>query len=44
MTSCNPKYSAAERVIAYSVYDTWFPRASGPPAEIAALVATEGAG
>ncbi len=44
MTSCNPKYSAAERVIAYSVYDTWYPRAGGPPAEIAALVATEGAG
>lgn len=44
MTTCNPKFSAAERFVAYSVYDTWFPRAGGPPAEIAALVATESAG
>lgn len=37
MTSCNPKFSAAERFIAYSVFDTWYPRAGGPPAEIASL-------
>ena len=44
MTSCNPKFSAAERIIAYSVYDTWFPRAAGPPAEIAQLVNVSAAG
>jgi len=35
LTSCNPRYSAQERYIAYAVFDTWFPRADGPPAEIA---------
>ena len=39
MTSCNPLFSAAERIIAYSVYDTFYPRADGPPDEIAATVA-----
>jgi sortase A len=34
MTSCNPIYSAAERIIAYAVMDAWFPRAGGAPAEI----------
>lgn len=34
MTSCNPIYSAAERIIAYAVMDAWFPRAGGPPTEI----------
>ena len=44
MTSCNPKFSAAERFIAYSVFDTWYPRAGGPPAEIAALAKVSAAG
>ncbi|MCU1578831.1 MAG: class sortase [Rhodoglobus sp.] len=44
MTSCNPKFSAAERFVAYSVFDTWYPRAGGPPAEIAALVIASAAG
>lgn len=39
MTSCNPLFSAQERIIAYSVYDTFIPRADGAPAEIAATVA-----
>ncbi len=34
LTSCNPKLTAAERIIAYSVYDTWYPRAGGPPPEL----------
>jgi sortase A len=34
LTSCNPPLTAAERVIAYGVYDTWYPRAGGPPEEI----------
>ncbi len=38
MTSCNPLFSAQERIIAYSIYDTFVPRADGPPAEIAATV------
>lgn len=44
LTSCNPAYSASERVIAYAVYETWYPRAGGPPAEIAATVTASAAG
>jgi sortase A len=38
LTTCNPLYSSAERMVAYGVFDSWFPRADGPPAEIAGLV------
>jgi sortase A len=38
MTSCNPMFSAAERIIGYSVFDRFFPRADGPPEEIADTV------
>lgn len=38
LTSCNPVFTASERIVVYGVYDTWYPRAGGPPAEIAALV------
>jgi sortase A len=38
MTSCNPKLSAAERIVAYSVLESWQPASAGPPAQIAALV------
>ena len=41
MTSCNPLFSAAERIIAYSVFDRFYPRADGPPEEIAATVSKE---
>lgn len=34
ITSCNPKLTAAERIITYSVFDTWYPRAGGPPPEL----------
>ena len=37
LTTCNPFYSSAERIIAYGVFDSWYPRAGGPPAEIAAI-------
>ncbi|MBN9239289.1 MAG: class E sortase [Micrococcales bacterium 70-64] len=37
LTSCNPVYTASERIVVYGVYDTWFPRAGGAPAEIAAI-------
>jgi sortase A len=37
LTTCNPFYSSAERIIAYGVFDSWYPRADGPPAEIAQI-------
>jgi sortase A len=42
LTSCNPFYSSAERIIAYGVYDTWYPRAGGPPPEIAQIASASG--
>lgn len=39
MTSCNPRFGAQERFIAYSVMDSWQPLSAGPPAEIADAVA-----
>jgi sortase A len=42
LTSCNPYFSAAERIIAYGVYDAWFPRAGGMPNELSELAALEG--
>jgi sortase A len=38
LTTCNPLYSSAERMVVYGVFDRWYPRADGPPEEIAALV------
>jgi sortase A len=38
LTSCNPRYTAQERIIAYGLYDTFYPRAGGPPDEIAATI------
>ena len=40
LTSCNPLYSTAERIIAYGVLESWQPGTAGPPAEIADIVAT----
>jgi len=42
MTSCNPKFSAAERIIAYAVLESWQPSSAGPPSEIAPLVMAKG--
>jgi len=42
LTSCNPIYTADERIILYAVYDTWYPRAEGAPEEIAALMTGAG--
>jgi sortase A len=42
LTSCNPVYTADERIIAYGVYDTWWPRAGGAPPEIAGIAAQAG--
>jgi sortase A len=37
MTSCHPKTSAAERVIAYAVFESFVPRRNGAPAEVAQI-------
>nr|WP_218847283.1 class E sortase [Psychromicrobium silvestre] len=39
MTSCNPRFGAQERIIAYSVMESWQPLSAGPPAAIAAQAA-----
>lgn len=41
MTTCNPLYSSAERMIGYGQFVKFYPRAGGAPAEIAATVAGE---
>jgi sortase A len=41
LTTCNPLYSTAERIVAYAVFDSFRPRSDGPPAEIADLYADE---
>lgn len=38
MTSCNPFFSAAERIIAYADFVKFYPRADGPPPQIADTV------
>jgi sortase A len=38
LTSCHPRFSDAERIIAYAVFDMWYPREVGPPSEISHLV------
>lgn len=42
MTTCNPRFSTAERIVAYAVFETWYPRAGGPPAEISGVVEARG--
>ena len=39
MTSCNPRFGAEERIIAYAVMDNWQPASQGPPKEITKRVA-----
>ncbi len=34
MTSCSPMYSLAERIVAYSVFESFTPRADGAPASL----------
>ena len=38
LTSCHPKFTVSERVIAYGLYSGWYPREGGPPNEIADVV------
>jgi len=44
LTSCNPLFSTAERIIAYGVFESWQPISAGPPAELAAIIAAQAAG
>lgn len=37
LTSCNPLFSAAERIVAYGVLEDWQPASAGMPAELAVL-------
>lgn len=39
LTSCNPRFGSQERIIAYSVFDSWQPLSAGPPAPIAKQLA-----
>lgn len=41
MTSCNPMFSAAERIIAYASLESWQPSSAGAPAAIQSLLAAE---
>ncbi|MET1020787.1 MAG: class E sortase [Arthrobacter sp.] len=38
MTSCNPRFGSEERIIAYSLLESWQPASAGPPPEIASQV------
>lgn len=44
LTSCNPLYSTAERIIAYGVYESWQPTSAGPPAGLAPILAAQAQG
>lgn len=44
MTSCNPRFGSQERIVAYSLLESWRPAAAGPPADIAAQVSRTLAG
>lgn len=34
LTSCNPAFSTAERIIAYGAFESWTPRSAGMPASL----------
>lgn len=38
LTSCNPMFSAAERIIAYGVLEHWQPASAGMPAELSGSI------
>ncbi len=37
MTSCSPMYAMTERIVAYSVFESFTPRSAGEPASLAAV-------
>ncbi|MET4783629.1 class E sortase [Glaciihabitans sp. UYNi722] len=42
MTSCNPMFSAAERIIAYASLESWQPTSAGAPVPIKSTVTAKG--
>jgi sortase A len=42
MTSCNPMFSASERIIAYAALESWQPTSAGAPAAIVSAVSALG--
>ncbi|MDH6235457.1 class E sortase [Cryobacterium sp. CG_9.6] len=44
LTSCNPLYSTAERIIAYGVFESWQPTSAGAPTELAPIIAAQAQG
>ncbi|MHB1234795.1 MAG: class E sortase [Microbacteriaceae bacterium] len=42
ITTCNPPWHAAERVITYGIFDSWQPLSAGAPAAIAAAAGQRG--
>ncbi|MBU4465159.1 MAG: class E sortase [Actinobacteria bacterium] len=40
MTSCSPKFSMTERIVGYSAFESFTPRAAGPPAALTQGVAS----
>ena len=42
MTTCHPKLSAAERLIAYALFESFVPRSNGAPTEIAKTTLVNG--
>jgi sortase A len=44
LTSCNPLYSTAERIIAYGVFESWQPTSAGPPQGLAPIIAAQAQG
>ena len=38
LTSCNPMFSAAERIVAYGVLEHWQPATAGMPAQLAEVI------
>ena len=44
LTSCNPLYSTAERIIAYGVLESWQPISAGAPTELAPIIAAQAEG
>ncbi len=42
LTSCNPLYSTAERIIAYGILESWQPLSAGAPAELAPIISAQG--
>ncbi|WP_233563677.1 class E sortase [Cryobacterium tepidiphilum] len=44
LTSCNPLYSTAERVVAYGVFESWRPTSAGPPDDLAPIIQAQAKG